>query len=158
MGISPHASVELFFHECVTQALERREVDATEHTEFYLVGLLGDFASGCISDEPLSVKLAKTGTSGPGERFRALKEVGDTSLYVTGFFVESFERKLVNPDYYIDIGEAAYRQLADSLPGPAAIHEVYEELSAKFARFVDVLQEVRKSVHFDSTELAYLLH
>ena len=158
MGVSPHASVELFFHECVMEALGRRDVEATDHTEFYLVGLLGEFAHGRISDEPLSVKLAKTKESSPGERFRALKEVGDTSLYLTGFFAESFERKLVNPDYYIGIGEAAYSQLADSLQGPAAIHEVYEELAAKFGRFVDVFQEVRKSVHFDSSELAYLLH
>lgn len=158
MGVSPHASVELFFRECVIEALDRRDVEATEHTEFYLVGLLGEFARGRISDEPLSVKLAKTRDSAPGERIRALKEVGDTSLYLTGFFVESFERKLVHPDYYIGIGETAYGQLADSLPGPAAIHEVYQELSAKFSRFVEVLQEVRNSVHFDSPDVVYLLH
>lgn len=158
MDVIPHASLELFFHECVTEALERREVEATEHTEFYLVGLLGEFARGRISDEPLSLKLAKTKDSAPAERIRALKEVGDTSLYVTGFFAESFERKLVAPDYYIGIGESAYSQLASSLPGPAAIHEVYQELSAKFSRFVDVLQQVRSSVHFDSPDIAYLLH
>jgi hypothetical protein len=119
---------------------------------------LGEFARGRITDEPLSFKLAKTKTSAPSERIRALKEVGDTSLYVTGFFAESFERKLVDPDYYIGIGESAYGQLAATLPGPAAIHEVYEELAAKFPRFVAVLQEVRNSVHFDGPDIAYLLH
>ena len=100
--------------------------------------------------------LAQSSAGGPEERLRALKQVGDTSLYVTGFFAESFERKLVDPDYYIGLGEAAYRELANRLGGSPSIREVYGELAAKFPRFVDVLQEVRKQVHFAGTDVVEL--
>jgi hypothetical protein len=156
MDLIPHATVESFFHEAVTEAMESRSVSASEHTEFYLVGLLGEFARGRITDAPLSVKLVESQTSSPEERIRTLKQVGDTSLYVTGFFAESLGRRLVDPDYYIGIGEAAYRELAASLGASAAIQEVYEELSDKFPRFVDVLHEVRSKVSFSGTDVAEL--
>ena len=51
----------------------------------------------------------------PGERVRTLKQVGDTSLYVAGFFAESLTRSLVDVDYYVGLGQTAYAQLARSL-------------------------------------------
>jgi hypothetical protein len=100
------------------------------------------------------MKLARPGED-PSERVRNLKQVGDTSLYVAGFFAESLTRSLVDVDYYVGLGQSAYAQLARSLHGapraqrsgsPAALTEVYEELAAKFPRFVDVLAAVRKRV------------
>jgi hypothetical protein len=156
MGVIPHASVEAFFHEVITDALSSQDVEATEHTEFYLVGLLGEFARARIPDEPLSLTLAQSRGGGPQERIRALKQVGDISLYVTGFFSESFERKLVDPDYYIGLGEAAYGELASRLGSAGTIQGVYEELAAKFPRFVDVLHEVRSKVSFAGTDVVKL--
>jgi len=46
---------------------------------------------------------------------RTLKEVGDTSLYVAGFFAKSLTRSLVDVDYYVGLGQSAYAQLARSL-------------------------------------------
>ena len=80
--------------------------------------------------------------SGPGERVKALKEVGDTALYVVGFFAESLERSLVQADYYMGLGSAAYGELASRLGG-SSVREVYEELASGFPAFVDVLGEVR---------------
>jgi hypothetical protein len=149
MDVTLAASVDEFFHEVVTDALEAVDLDASEPAGWYLVGLLGEFTRARLTDEPLGMKLAQ-----PGEdlcdRVRNLKEVGDTSLYVAGFFAESLTRSLVDVDYYVGIGQSAYSQLARSLgAAPRAqrsIQEVYEELAAKFPRFVDVLAAVRKRV------------
>ncbi len=151
MSVIPHASVEAFFREVVVDALESEDVEATEHTEFYLVGLLGEFTRAAIPDEPMALKLVAAKTSTPSERFRVLKEVGDTTLYLTGFFAESFDRKVIDPDYYMGLGEAAYRELASDL-GSSAFQEVYTELAAKFPRFVDVLHHVRDNVSFASAD------
>ena len=149
MDLTLAASVDEFFHEVVTDALEAVDLDASEPASWYLVGLLGDFARARLTDEPLGMKLAQPGED-PSERVRNLKEVGDTSLYVAGFFAESLTRSLVDVDYYVGIGQSAYSQLARSLGGaPRAqrsIGEVYEELAAKFPGFVDVLAEVRRRV------------
>jgi hypothetical protein len=149
MDVTLAASVDEFFHEVVTDALEAVDLDASEPASWYLVGLLGEFTKARLTDEPLGMKLAQPGEN-PGERVRNLKQVGDTSLYLAGFFAESLTRSLVDVDYYVGIGQSAYSQLARSL-GTAAraqrsITEVYEELAAKFPRFVDVLGAVRKRV------------
>jgi hypothetical protein len=149
MDVTLAASVDEFFHEVVTDALEAVDLDASEPASWYLVGLLGEFTKARLTDEPLGMKLAQPGED-PGERVRNLKQVGDTSLYLAGFFAESLTRSLVDVDYYVGIGQSAYSQLARSLGAAAraqrSITEVYEELAAKFPRFVDVLAAVRKRV------------
>jgi hypothetical protein len=156
MSLIAHTSVEAFFHEVVVDALASLRVETSEYTEFYLVGLLGEFTRARISDEPLAFKLAETPRQSPEARIRALKEVGDTSLYVTGFFAESFDRRLIDADYYMGLGEAAYRQLATQLAASDAFGTVYEELAAKFPRFVDVLKEIRTHVSVAGSDVVKL--
>jgi len=158
MGIDvvPHASVDAFFHEVLTDALESMRVDATEPAGWYLVSLLGDFTRARIPDEPLSLKLAQSAATGdPGERVKTLKEVGDTSLYVAGFFAESLSRKLVDADYYIGLGRGAYAELAGRM-GSSSITEVYRELAEGFPGFVEVLAEVRRRVDFAGADVMKL--
>ena len=143
MDVTLAASVDEFFHEVVTDALSAVDLDASEPASWYLVGLLGDMTRARLTDEPLGVKLAQPAVDA-GERVRTLKQVGDTSLYVAGFFAESLTRSLVDVDYYIGIGQTAYGQLARSLQAQRSLTEVYEELAANFPQFVDVLAEVRK--------------
>jgi hypothetical protein len=157
MGIDvvPHASVDAFFHEVLTDALESMRVDATEPAGWYLVSLLGDFTRARLPDEPLAVKLAQSVAADPGERVKTLKEVGDTSLYVAGFFAESLSRKLVDADYYIGLGRGAYAELAGRM-GSSSITEVYRELSEGFPGFVEVLAEVRRRVDFAGADVMKL--
>ena len=155
MDVTLAASVDEFFHEVVSDALSAVDLDASEPAGWYLVGLLGDFTRARLTDEPLALKLAQQ-VDDPGQRVRNLKEVGDTSLYVAGFFAESLGRSLVDVDYYVGLGQNAYARLARQLGGSKSITEVYEELAAKFPRFVDVLAEVRKRVDFATTDLQRL--
>jgi hypothetical protein len=76
-------------------------------------------------------------------------------LYVTGFFAESLERRLVDADYYKELGGAAYGELARRL-SRSSICEVYEELAGNFPRFVDVLADVRSRVNFVGSDIAKL--
>jgi hypothetical protein len=153
-------TVDEFFHEVVNDALTAKQVDASEPAGWYLVTLLGEFTTARLSDEPLGVKLACTGDE-PGARVRRLKEVGDTSLYVAGFFAESLTRGLVDVDYYVSLGKSAYAQLARQLAvsprsGSRSIPEVYAELADNFPRFVDVLAEIKKRVDFGQADLVRL--
>jgi hypothetical protein len=154
MSLTTHTSVEAFFQEVLVGALDRQGVEASEPTEFYLVGLLGEYARARLPDHALSLRLVEI-HSDAGERVRALKEVGDTTLYVSGFFSDSLQRKLVGVDYYRDLGQAAYHELARRLQA-SSVAEVYAELSGKFPRFVEVLMEVRRHVAFASQDVVHL--
>ncbi len=154
MSLTTHTSVEAFFQEILAGALDRQGVAASEPTEFYLVGLLGEYARARLPDHALSLRLVES-QADAGERVRALKEVGDTTLYVAGFFADSLQRKLVGVDYYMDLGQAAYHELARRL-ATSSVAEVYAELSGKFPRFVEVLTEVRRHVAFAGQDVMHL--
>jgi hypothetical protein len=155
-------TVEEFFHEVVGDALSARQLAASEPAGWYLVNLLGELTTTRLSDEPLGLKLAEaneSGKDGGRERVRKLKEVGDTSLVLAGFFAESLGRGLVDVDYYVSLGKSAYSQLARQLGGGRdgkSIPEVYGELSANFPDFVEVLAEVKKRVDFGHGDVVRL--
>lgn len=150
MDVTLAVSVDAFFHEAVTDALSAVDLEASEPASWYLVSLLGDFTRARLTDEPLGLKLVGAG-SDPGERVKTLKQVGDTSLYVAGFFSSSLSRSLVDVEYYVGLGQSAYSQLARSFGTSRGsshhLADVYQELAAEFPRFVDVLMEVRKRTH-----------
>lgn len=145
MEVTPELSSEGFFYDVVTTALGRLQVDTSEHTEFYLVGLLSSYARDHrrLPSDPLGMMLMKPHEE--ARRVLVLKEVGDTTLLVTGFFPESIERVPVSAEYFQGLGRVAYRELSSRL-SRSALSDVYEELSAEFHTFVSVLSAARSMV------------
>ena len=82
-----------------------------------------------------------------------MRRLGDVSLFIAGFFAQSFARKLVDVDYHIAMGGRAYGTLADNMRDSMrgqAFAAVFLELAQKFQRLVDVLNDV--------AEMAYQAH
>ncbi|MCX5748616.1 MAG: hypothetical protein NT062_39740 [Proteobacteria bacterium] len=155
MDVTLAVSVDAYFHEVVTEALSSVKLEVSESASWYLVGLLGDFTKARLTDEPLGMKLVGMQTD-PGERVKTLKHVGDTSLYVAGFFAESLNRSLVDVEYYVGIGQSAYAQLARHFHAGRSLQMIYEELADQFPLFVDVLALVRKRVDFATPDVSKL--
>src|SRR3989344_5112531 len=129
-----------YFKELVDGALANQGVAAGELTAFYVVQMLAGFIQRTAEDkaeEPLAIHLLRAIESG---RRADLRQVGDCSLFISGFFSDSLRRKLVDIDYYISIGGDAYGALAQIETD--CLSPVFAELSAKFVPFVDVLNEV----------------
>ena len=155
------SNIASFFHELLTSTIRNQGLDTSEPTEHYLVNLLSAFAKQSPDDEPLALKLASAAFASPDERARQLKEVGDTSLYVSGFFGESLQRKLIDVDYYVQIGGAAYVELAHYFRGyrhSDVFGAVYDELGHKFPRFVDVLAEISEQTSVTSQQSVVQLY
>ena len=131
-----------YFKELVDGALANQHVDAGELTAFYVVHLLSEFVqrAGDGDNEPLGPRLMTALESGGVRQRATLKQIGDASLFVSGFFSDSFRRKLIDVDYYATIGGHAYSAL--SRHESDAFSPVFAELARKFAAFVDVLTEV----------------
>jgi hypothetical protein len=133
-----------YFRELVEGALQRQHLAAGELTSFYLVNLLAGFVhlerSPAAAGEPLGVRLAMALQSAGARQRDGLREVGDLSLFISGFFSDSLNRRLVDVDYYIHLGERAYGSLARQ--GDAPLGDVFDELAGKFPAFVDVLTEI----------------
>jgi len=142
-----------FFRELVESAMQNQHVSARELTSFYVVNLLTGFVhcdrSGTAGeDEPLGPRLARAFRAAGVEQRTGLRRIGDESLFMSGFFSDSFNRSLVDIDYYIQLGERAYGSLARQ--GDEALGDVFDELSGKFTSFVDVLGEVSERTSLSS--------
>jgi hypothetical protein len=148
-----------YFKQLVEGALAHQRVQSSEHTTFYVVNLLAAFVcpqreAVSALQEPLAVRLAHALQAGGIRRREGLRQVGDVSLFLSGFFADSLARKLVDVDYYITVGGFAYGYLSRQDDGCAPI---FSELAEKFTRFVDVLSEVSdRSSSNSSTDLLRL--
>jgi hypothetical protein len=132
-----------YFKELVDGALVHQGITANELTSFYIVQLLAGFLERRAAqshDEPLALQLAQALDSGGMKQRVGLKQIGDASLFISGFFADSLRRKLVDVDYYASIGGFAYHTL--SLDESDTLALVFAELGNKFVSFVDVLNEV----------------
>jgi hypothetical protein len=133
-----------FFKELVDGALVHQRVAANELTAYYVVQLLVRYVDGGATDNqpdaPLGMRLALALEGGGAQKRSSLKHIGDRSLFISGFFSDSLNRKLVDVDYYVSIGGCAYNALSRNEAD--RFSPVFAELAEKFAAFVDVLSEV----------------
>ena len=134
-----------YFKELVDGALTHQGLATQELTAFYVVQLLTSFlqrpAAGSEEDDaPLAFRLAQALETGGMRQRASLKHIGDVSLFVSGFFSDSLNRKLVDVDYYASIGGYAYNALSRS--DTDTFSPVFAELGEKFIAFADVLSEV----------------
>jgi hypothetical protein len=140
-AIRGESAVE-FFKDLVDGALAHQRISAGELTSFYVVNLLAGFLQRPVEedDAPLAIRVARALETGGVQQRTSLREIGDVSLFMSGFFSDSLKRKLVDVDYYVSIGGWAYNAL--SRVDSDTLSPVFGELSEKFVGFVDVLSEV----------------
>jgi len=139
-------NVEGFFHDEVDRAFRDEGLPPGTLVEHYIVQLLSSYAAQPIEDQPLALRmLAATGAPLP-ERRRRLRDIGDTSLYLSGFWSEHLAGGPVDVDYYIGMGGSAYGELARGGAGWTGdpFSEVFSELAVNFVRFVGALALVSR--------------
>jgi hypothetical protein len=139
-------TVESFFRDEVDRALRDQGLTSGTLVEHYLVQLLTGYAAQPIAEQPLGLKMLAATDAPPRERRAQLREVGDTSLYVSGFWADSIDERWVGLDYYIELGGCAYGELARGGPGWTGdpFGDVFGELASKFPQFVEVLERVSR--------------
>jgi hypothetical protein len=136
-----------FFKGHIESALARQRLRATGLTSYYLVDLLCRFTRPDTRipfnddhDAPLAMRLRRALDSAGRERRARLRNLGDFSLFVSGFYSDSLRRRAVDVDYYVSMGGYAYSSLATREDD--AFGEVYAELGHRFVPFMDVLTDI----------------
>jgi hypothetical protein len=152
-----------FFQERISHVMTRRGYATIEVAQYYLVDLMSRFLQTSnlfdhVDDhnkhhEPLALMLLKAQSKDlqEVEKISILKKLGDTSLYISGFFGDSLNRKIIDLDYYRDMGAIAYRSLSHAIRDDQ-FQELYNELHDKFSQFVDVLAEISHDLQIDTNQ------
>src|SRR4029079_3201416 len=100
-----------------------------------------------IESTPLALRMLAAADAPTPERRRQLRHIGDTSLYVSGFWSESLEGRVVDVDYYIEMGGSAYGELArGGLRATDPLGDVFGELAVNFVRLVGALALISRRV------------
>ena len=159
-----------YFQDAVQTAIINQQFAVSDESVVYVVNLLTEFIRSeklfeCTPDgfriKPLALIYgdALTASSEAG-RTQSMQRLGDVSLFISGLYANSLGRCLVDVDYYISMGGNAYGYLAGR---PVYSHRqsglriVFDELSGKFAGFVEVLAEVSEQSNInDHTDILRL--
>jgi hypothetical protein len=147
----------VFFKEQLERAMQHQKVSTSAFTEWYLVNLLAGSLQGealraepGYDETPLALLYVRALAASRYERARLLRAMGDTALFVSGFFSDSLSRKLVDLDYYRAMGGHAYARLSLQDEPFGFGSEVFSELAGRFVEFADLLSEVSETSQLTS--------
>lgn len=152
-----------YFAEMVETGLQKRNLRVYPSVQNYLVGLLEYYLdarnlfqnsvteAGQRRPDTLAEMLLTAVNSQPREKTELLKQLADRSLYISGFFGDSLKRKIIDVDYYADMGGTAYATLADCATEDTTA-QVYRTFSRQFIDFVDVLSFISEQTHVQTDQ------
>ncbi len=155
-------SPDEYFSKVVEEAMFSRNMETFPLAQSYLVNLLKTYIhtanlfdveteNGKKTRETLAEMFLKAQNSSQTVKVELLKKLGDVSLYVSGFFGDSFQRKIVDIDYYIEMGGVAYASLANETKIDTS-KKVFTEYSKRFLDFVDLLDHISQKSQLTNDE------
>lgn len=145
------SNLESFFQTLVDDAVKTQRFAATEAAEYYLAGVLADYAKPArleseALDRPLTLLLDEALHAEGRERFERLRSLGDGVLYTSGFFAEHLSTRGVELRYVRTLGARAYDSAAAMLRQSAGegsgAPDVFRELADNFSMFAEVVSRV----------------
>ncbi len=150
MGSFLLISPEQHFSEELKEAMLRLKIKSHPQIETYLVHMLkhyldsrnlfAPFQNETTEKQPetlAEIYLIALNSDSPKNK-EMMKILADRALYLSGFFGDSLHKKMIDVDYYVDMGSAAYSNLSiwsreDNLSS------IYKTFSKRFTEYVDVL-------------------
>ncbi len=155
-----------YFREQLEKAMGHQKVATSAFVEYYLVNLLTTALRAgrliprdpAYKETPLALVYLRALSSAGYVRLRLLRSLGDVSLFVTGFFADSFHRQRVGLRYYRRLGEFAYGRLGQEGQATGFGTTVFSELSDRFMVFADLFQEVSESTRLCSSRSVLRLY
>ncbi len=157
-----------FFVDEIEAAEEKLGLKLGPHSKLYLLHLLKHlsesedfFYSEIVQDKPLGVVLLEALHKNIFEKTRELKAVGDLALIFSGLYPEFLTRRLLDIDYFINLGRRSYHLLSDTYSpyrSKQELFRLYSQLVTDFVRLIEILTEISGDLKFmDYSDVAKAL-
>lgn len=144
-------SLQTYFFDVLSDFNKKAPCPIPQELIYYSSDVLGKFAlsqdyydsrEGRIREKILGTKLLEATQVTREEQKRIYKDVGDTALFLCGYFAESTHKKLVDANYYSQLGRSAYQNLNGVVPKFFDIPSFYSMLSTSFGPMVNLISKV----------------
>jgi hypothetical protein len=153
-----------FFRAQLERAMQHQKVSTSAFTEFYLANMLAVCVQGDplpapekgFDEMPLALLYVRASEASRFNRARLLRMLGDGALFVSGFFGDSLNRKMVDLAYYRRLGGQAYARLSHEDGWMEYEPAVFAELARRFPEFTDVLAEVSENSRLTASDRSTL--
>jgi hypothetical protein len=144
--------------------MEHQKVETSAFVQHYVVDLLGrcvradalPAADPGHDQMPLAMLYLRALQAASHERSRRLREMGDTALFLSGFFGDALVEKVGDLRYYRTLGGDAYARLGRERSWLGS--DVFSELAARFHELADVLSEVSESTRLGDSRSVLRLY
>lgn len=145
-----------YFTKVVEEGFSNRKVQTFPQVQNYLVSVLTHYVDvrnlyepefdelGQRQPQTLAEMYLTAQQTETSRKIELLKKMGDRSLYISGFFGDSLQRKLVDIDYYARMGGMAFAALSSATKEDISAR-VYAEISHRFLDLVEVLTFISQS-------------
>ena len=151
-----------YFYTLVDDAFKERKIQTYPQVKTYIVDVLKHYLlvenlydqedySGKKTRKTMAEMFLSANQGGRKERVEKLKKLGDCSLYISGFFSDSFQRKIIDVDYYVDMGKMAFDSLSQDVEEDT-FSKLFKDLSLHFVKFVDVLSLISQKAKITNEE------
>ena len=110
-----------------------------------------DTTKGKVREKILGVKLMESCQMSVEQKKRILRDVGDTSLLLCGYFFKSISNKIVDISYYQEVGKMAYRRLDTIVPEMYDTTSFYKTLAELFDDVTAVISIIAENLGKNSS-------
>jgi len=166
-NIELNSDIEKYFLDACHDVSCKQGIQMSESLTQYLASMLRRFVSSANFFEPetdpytkktknaipaVGTKLLEANALGSFEQLVEMQQVGDLSLFTSGFFNKTLDRRMLDMDFYSAIGGQAYQragQIRNSISKEQALN-VYFELSEKFLGLSEILSELSDQRYLNS--------
>lgn len=120
MKIVTESSLKHYFYSKLDELNKKSLCPVPQETIFYSSSILEKYSlteklfeirEGRMSEKILGEKLLRAGGLSNHEQKREYQDIGDTALFVCGYFRKSLSQKLNDISYYYKLGKTAYCKL-----------------------------------------------
>ena len=161
------SSLQSFFFDKLQTLNKKTSHPVSNESIYYLSLVLDQFGDskklfeeeeGKVREKVLGIKLLEASHLPEFQRKRSLREIGDTALFVCGYFHESLNSKLIDVGYYENLGQIAYKNLDNFIPKAYEVPSFFVNLSQRFSCMTNLISIISKDVFSnDLNETAYLI-
>lgn len=159
-------SLQGYFFDQLQEINKNSNVPLPKETIHYSSEVMGQFgdsgnffenAEGKIQEKILGIKLMEVAHHSEAKAKRVLKDVGDTALFICGYFAESFNRKILDISYYQNIGKIAYNRLDSIVPSAYERNSFYKHLASNFENLTVMIKVVSVKSQKNQEMASYLI-